>query len=78
MTKVCIFGEPEKKRPITLSYVLENDRTWSPATLQPSYFKKATLIQKKYGFGTFDLILAEDPNGLQMLYLGNWNDGVVE
>ena len=91
-TKTIILGEntihTDKKKPIQLDIILMDDGKLNSnaAGSKPSHFKYIELVCKNYGVladgTTFDLIFAyQDPNNRTKcsgLYLGKWNDGVVD
>lgn len=83
MTRVVILGEEEsnkKLKPIEFHKVLCCDSTFSncDGMIDPKAHKVIELISKKYS-DSFDVMFAHDgrrQNGI--LYLGRFNDGVVE
>jgi hypothetical protein len=89
MTKTIVLGEqPPKKtelKPIKFCRTLVEDGTVerTPGDASKSY-KFLELVSREYGTDNdgepFDLIFAyQNPQerGLGILYLGQWNDGVV-
>ena len=87
-SKIIIVGEKgelEPKKPIQFLRGLLSDGQISDVhTDAPEDFNFIELIARNYGtFGnkSFDLFFCYDnPNerNLGVLYLGNWNDGVIE
>ena len=86
MTKTIILGEQkdkDAKKPIEFKYFLTEDieiNTPQGEFNSPSSFKFIELICKKYD-QEHDLMFAYyDPNKRSegLLYVGYWNDGVVE
>ncbi len=81
MTKVIILGqEPEKKKgkPIKfVSYLSEHGRIEKDA-LPPSEWDNIEVVSIQYGddFDLFFCYSQERSNGV--LYLGHYNDGIVE
>lgn len=72
--------EPQKElKPIELNRrlngfleveVVPNDRAVE--------WDNVVLIKEKYRDSRYDLIFASDESGYHCLYLGHWNDGIVE
>lgn len=83
MTKVIILGEatpaPEpNKKPIEFTHVLKNDLTLKNLKSITRKWANIELICKEYTYG-LDLMFAYDENRNNgVLYLGHFNDGVVE
>ena len=82
MTKVIILGkEPEKKKgkPIEFKKYLESDlKIVGRPLFNPSNYKTIEVIVRNYA-QNFDLFFAYNnirKNGV--LYLGHYNDGIVE
>lgn len=79
MTKVTVLGqEPEQKKlkPIEFTHVLNSKKEFEDGCLAPNDWENIELI---YRDGLFDVMFAYDNdrnNG--NLYLGHFNDGVVE
>jgi hypothetical protein len=84
MTKVTILGqsEPEQKelKPIEFLYYLSGALPYScPSESKPGSYKNIELICMNYGGSRNDLMYAYDTDRNQgSLYLGQFNDGVVE
>ena len=80
MTKVIIIGEEPKtgKKPIEFIKACEADEWGSPMS-EPKHCGNIELISKKFT-SEFDLMFAydDDDRGCGVLYLGHFNDGVVE
>lgn len=71
-------------KPIEFTKTLGFDGQIYKSVAGPINFKHVELICKDYNtvdseLGQFDVILAYDDNKLNgILYLGHWNDGIVE
>jgi len=84
MTEVTILGqgEPQKKelKPIEFVYYLSDTLPYlRPSESKPSSYKNIELICMNYGGSRNDLMYAYDTDRNQgSLYLGHFNDGVVE
>jgi hypothetical protein len=82
MTKVIILREqPEKKelKPIEFLHCLNGDKSINYSTRTPPSYKNIELICSGYTNEGFDLMFAYYNNRSEgILYLGNFNDGVVE
>lgn len=79
MIKYIETGEiPEKKnkKPIEFTLVMDADRTFKMACLEPKGYKKNYLLQRGYTKDGLDLMYAQVAS-TGALYLGLWNDGVV-
>lgn len=83
MTKVIVLGEETLKKelkPIEFHFALNGDKTMSKAYDKPTYYKYIELVCKNYS-RDFDLMFAYDNPDRRdsgVLYLGKFNDGVVE
>lgn len=82
-TKVIVLGqEPngEKKKPIEFKKYLTSDGKIMELLLSnPSGWKNIELICSKLNSDGYDLMFAYDDNrNSGRVYLGNFNDGVVE
>lgn len=84
MTKTIVIGDNEKdapiKKPIVFTKSLSLTNSFQKATMTPSDFKFIELISKRYS-GQYDIMFAYNNNSFRengVLYLGKWNDGVVE
>ena len=82
MTKVIILGqEPEKNGKGAIQFVkfLVNDLTFYEASSAPDTYKVIEVVCAKYADG-FDLFFAYsgDRTKTGVLYLGHYNDGIVE
>jgi len=82
MTKVIILGqEPEKKKgkPIEFKKYLDDNMKFAGGPIaNPSNFEVIELIAKNY-CNNFDLFFAYDEDRQTgVLYLGHYNDGIVE
>ena len=81
-TKCIDLGNPLRRRsakPIEFVEHLSTFKTIKPNSQKPSDFKYVELISKKYS-ADFDIMFAyQRPNFRQsgVLFLGHWNDGVV-
>jgi len=81
-TKVTILGEAnteqKKLKPIEFVKTLNGNHSFIDATFSPSKWDNIELIQRK--FYDFDLMFAYSIDGRDngLLYLGHFNDGVVE
>ena len=82
-TQVIVIGKPEKgkaKTAIEFQSFLNTNLNVDGSAYSPSYYKYIELICKDYALG-FDLMFAyDDPNdrSFGVLYIGHFNDGVVE
>ena len=82
-TQVIVIGKPEKgkiKTAIEFRSFLNTNLNIDGSAYSPSHYKYIELICKDYALG-FDLMFAyDDPNGRSfgVLYIGHFNDGVVE
>jgi len=78
MTEIKIIGEEKIKsnlKPIRFEKYLDNN-TLCGVCCNVSSWKDIELIKKNRGF---DLIFAyDDKRSTGLLYLGQWNDGIVE
>lgn len=83
MTKVTTLTEllqeetKQEKKPIEFVKFLNEFGKIDKATCFPKDYLTVSLIQSKYT-NEFDLILAWNNISYPTLYLGHWNDGVVE
>lgn len=83
-TEVIIIGENAKKKalkPITFEYYVSVGSGATPTATEPKEFKCIELIARKYSSGSevLDLMFAYNENrDCGMLYLGQFNDGIVE
>ena len=80
MTKVSVFGKTGKCRkvkgkPIELCKFLCADGTFGEVSFKASDWRFITLISRG---GHFDVIACGDTLTDPLIYLGHWNDGVVE
>ena len=81
-TQVIVIGKPEKgktKTAIEFQSFLNTNLNINFGAHSPSSYKYIELICKDYAHG-FDLMFAyHDPNGRSfgVLYIGHFNDGVV-
>lgn len=80
MTKVTILGqEPNKAKelkPIEFIKYINIDESFSDATTKPSRWKNIELVCR---YTMFDIMFAyDDDRDRGTLYLGHFNDGVVE
>jgi hypothetical protein len=77
-------GEPESKKPMQFLKAILADGLLSDVQVdQPTDFNYIELIARNYGTfdQPFDLIFCyDDPNKREegVLFLGNWNDGVIK
>ena len=86
MTKVIILGEAapkKKKKPIEFVTALKGDKTLTKSDLNPSQFGTIKLMVRNYHGSGLDLMFAfidgrEFSDSGNTLYLGHFNDGVVE
>jgi hypothetical protein len=82
MTNVIILGEqPAGKdlKPIEFVHCLNNDKGMNDSVRTPQSYKNIELICTGYTNEGFDLMFAYNYNRSEgVLYLGNFNDGVVE
>lgn len=69
--------EVAKKKPIEFKSYLQVDGEIGKDCVKPTEWDNILLIEKDYG-EDFDLMLAWDELGFATLFLGHWNDGVVE
>ena len=69
--------EQPKKKPIELVKALDADIQIKDAATTPTDWNTLVLLEEDYGSG-YDLILAYDKIQSTTVYLGHWNDGVVE
>ena len=82
-TQVIVIGKPEKgkaKAAIEFQSFLNTNLNIDNGAYSPSHYKYIELICKDYAHG-FDLMFAyNDPNerSCGVLYIGRFNDGVVE
>ena len=82
-TKCINLGDPIRRRavkPIEFIDCLSVLKTIRPNTQKPSDFKYVELISRHYAHD-FDIMFAyQRPNLRQsgILFLGHWNDGIVE
>jgi hypothetical protein len=82
-TKVIVIGKSEKKKAktaIEFQSFLDTALQIDFGAYSPSRYKYIELICKDYALG-FDLMFAyDDPNdrSFGVLYIGHFNDGVVE
>lgn len=87
-TQTIIIGDESEKRkkklkPITVSYLFHQDFSLAPTTCasESNQWKFLELICRNYDGNGTDLIFAydyPDQRGDGTLYIGQWNDGVVE
>ncbi len=81
MTKVIILGqEPEKKKGKPIEFVkhLSSDLFFHTSTLEPHNYKVIEVVCLKYT-KEFDLFFVyDDDRDCGILYLGHYNDGIVE
>jgi hypothetical protein len=81
-TQVIVIGKPEKgktKTAIEFQSFLNTNLNIDGSAYSPSHYKYIELICKDYALG-FDLMFAyKDPNerSFGVLYIGHFNDGVV-
>jgi len=83
MTKCIVLGEePEVRmlKPIEFKYSFLSNLERKEAKRSPSQFENIELICRQYSTnGIFDLMFAFDEDRKYgIIYLGHWNDGVVE
>ena len=83
MTKVIILGQEYKKptqKPIEFIKLLTHSFATSPNRCNPCDWKNIELICRNYGYeNKFDLMFGyDDKREYGFLYLGHFNDGVVE
>jgi len=81
MTKITIIGEETRnKKPIELKLLLCDDLSFDESPCKGDNYSNIELICRNYGVkGLFDLIYAYDSDRNKgYLYLGHWNDGVLE
>jgi hypothetical protein len=88
MTKCIVLGETPKdvkKKPIQLIYAVErvheNDRMYSEKPiLDISIWDNIELVCRKGAYYSLDIMFAyqDGDRNSGCLYLGHWNDGVVE
>lgn len=84
MTKVIVLGgnnKETKKKPIEFIKILRCDGTLEPSAFSPNYFSFIELIVRGYNSCDLDLMFAYDSEKDResgLLYLGHFNDGVVE
>lgn len=80
MTKVTVFGQEEgkgkEKKPIEFVHYL-NDLGLHNTTHKPSLYTDVCLLGEA-AFSSLDLIMAWNNQGDKFLYIGHWNDGVVD
>ena len=82
-TQVIVIGKPEKgktKTAIEFQSFLNTNLNIDGSAYSPSRYKYIELICKDYALG-YDLMFAyDDPNkrSFGVLYIGNFNDGIVE
>ena len=81
MTKTrVLFEEVEEKKlkPIEFKKILVSSFTpYNGFLCKPNEYDELILITKKYD-DNLDIILAKKKENLDVIYLGHWNDGVVE
>lgn len=82
-TRVIIIGqeqtEPKKLKPIEFNKVLNKNCQLSNSMKLPKDWKNIELIARLYGVTDYDLMFAyDDIRDRGHLYLGKFNDGVVE
>ena len=81
MTKTrVLFEEVEEKKlkPIEFKSLLDYDLKFESRDLVlPRAYSELILITRNYA-NSLDIILAKDKDQEDVLYLGHWNDGVVE
>ena len=72
------IGESKELKPIEFRKVLERNAEWREPTIKPNFFDYIELVQRDSVNG--DIMLGYHNNGRNKgcLYLGKWNDGVVE
>jgi len=80
MTKVTILGEAnteqKKLKPIEFTRALNTKKSWTSQCAEPSAYANIELVAK---YTDFDIMLAYDNHrNASCLYLGHFNDGVVE
>lgn len=77
MTKITVFGQEEEKKlkPIEFVYFFDDYGVKHAVDIQPQW-ENATLLT----CGKYDFIFAWDdyPQDDGCVYLGHWNDGVVD
>ena len=89
MTQCTILGGPkmkeQKKKPIEFIWVVTNEKLANTAKQvdnacgKPNQFAHVELVQQASSKDYFDVMFAYDQNRNDgCLYLGHWNDGVVE
>lgn len=83
MTKCIVLGEePKGKKKIEFTFAIDpNGTITNKGALDPMHYANLELVRSDYGAinnAPFDLMFACDNNRSEgILYLGNWNDGVV-
>ena len=89
MTKCIVLGEDNSvqpvKKPIKFIWVVTNEKLANTAKQvdnacgKPNQFAHVELVQQASSKDYFDVMFAYDQNRNDgCLYLGHWNDGVVE
>ena len=81
MTKVLVdnfFCEEKEENYVEFVKYLTTDGNLDSAYQSPTSYDNIKLIYKSYLGGDYDLIMGWDDGFLPKLYLGHWNDGVVE
>lgn len=83
-TKVIILGQDapkEAKKPIEFKRIMNNHAEWKPAIVTPNVYQCIELISRNYA-DDLDLMFAYIENrnhpSMACLYLGHFNDGIVE
>ena len=82
MTKVLLFGqeatESKHLKPIEFLKSLDGEFKFYKTSANPSHYNYVMLFESNYGGSGVDLILAWDDIGNKIIFLGHWNDGVVQ
>lgn len=79
-TSTLVDQPTEKKKPIEFVKFLDAGLNFDTGCSKPSSWDNIKLLSKNYLSSKFDLMFAwndKDPNH-GILYLGHWNDEVVE
>jgi len=80
MTNISVFGEDkdkQSKKPIEFVHWIDIDEGLSEAISEPNEYENICLLGRN-STNRYDFIMAWNNTEGKDLFLGNWNDGIVE